>query len=355
MRHVLRNTCLAGCSGLLLSVVGSVTPAAAQPAVCGMVITQNFTLTSDVGPCNQGGLVVQGSGVTVDLGGHAVFGRPRQGDGAGILLDHVTGVTVKNGTVYAFDAGVEILGGGSNTVQGITARDNVGAFQNGKGQLGDGITIQTSNGNTVTSNNVYRNGPFSGISIVGDATNAAATGSSGNTISGNVVVDNSIASSPSGPNQDDGIRIEGPNATNTRMLGNRIQSNGLDGISVFADQGTGFRNSGSEIGGNTISGNGFHQFTHRKGDGIVLFGAPGSTTVGGADNSSVHDNHVTDNAANGIRVASKANTITTNVAQGNAAFPGVTNAFDLNDANTTCDANVWSNDTFTTRNQPCIF
>ncbi len=40
-------------------------------------------------------------------------------------LVNVTGVTVQNGTVSGFDAGVAIEGGSGNTIRAVTARDNM--------------------------------------------------------------------------------------------------------------------------------------------------------------------------------------------------------------------------------------
>ena len=339
---------------LVLSMGFAVTASAhtSSPG-CGAVITVNTTLTADVGPCNQGGLVVSGNGITLDLGGHTVFGKPRLGDGVGILLDHVTGSRVTDGTVSSFDAGVEVLGGRSNSVDGIAAKNNVGGAKSDR-NLGDGITVQQSSDNTITSNTVSGNGPFSGISVVDDAANPSV-GSDANVISGNVVVGNNIAATGVPVNQDDGIRIEGPNATNTTVESNRVDGSGLDGIAVFADQGTGFANTGTQVISNTISGNGFNSFVQRKGNGIILFGAPTNPAIHGADSTLLQGNSDTNNAGNGIAVLSLSNTITSNVATGNDAYPGVT-AWDLQDANTSppCDSNTWSGNTFGTRNQGCI-
>lgn len=330
---------------------GLAATAAAAPVGCGSVISQSTTLTSDVGPCNQGGLVIGADNVTLDLAGHTVFGKPRAGDGVGISIPGHTGVMVENGTVKYFDAGVQINGGGGNTVTGLTARENVGALKfNSKFGVGDGIEIDLSSNNTISGNTVVQNGPFSGIGIVGDASNASIP-SSGNQVTGNEVVNNSVPHD--GVNEDDGIRIEGPNATDNTVDGNTVSENGLDGIALFADQLTGFPNTGNAVAGNDVEGNGFHDKAHRKGDGIVLFGAPSNPSVGGADHSTVDDNTVQGNAANGIRVASKSNAISSNTATGNAAYPGVT-AFDLNDVNPDCDANTWLDNVFGTRSQNCI-
>lgn len=81
---------------------------------------------------------------------------------------------------------------------------------------------------------------------------------------------------------------------------------------------------------------------------------PTNPAVGGADGSQVTDNDVLGNAANGIRVASKDNTLTLNTAHGNAAFPGQTKVFDLRDVNEDCDNNTWQDNVFVTANQDCI-
>lgn len=323
--------------------------AAAAPVRCGSTITSSTTLTADIGPCNQGGLVIGADNITLDLGGRTITGKPRAGDGVGILVAGRTGVTIRNGTVRAFDAGVVIRGGSANTVRQITARDNIGttSLSNSKNGRGDGITINGSSANDIVDSTVLHNGPFSGITILGSVGPAAD-----NRIVGNNVVANDVALD--GVNQDDGIRIEGPNATGTQIVGNTVRDSGRDGIAVFADQGTGLKNTGTAIRGNLVEGNGFHDMGHRKGDGIVLFGAPSNPAIGGADGSNVMDNVVLGNAANGIRVASKENVITFNTAQGNAAWPGLSNVFDLLDANALCDNNVWSGNAFGTANVACI-
>lgn len=336
----------------LTATFGGVARTHAATAVdCGTVITTNTTLTADIGPCNQGGIVIGASGITLDLGGHTVAGKSRIGDGVGVFFDHVSNSRVTNGTVMGFDAGVHIMGGGSNRVDAISARHNIGGAKSDK-NLGDGITIFQSSNNVVTGNTVVNNGPFSGISVVDDAS-APSIGSANNVISFNTVTANSASPAGVPVNQDDGIRIEGPNATGTVVENNTVSQSGLDGIAVFADQATGFPNTGTKVLNNTVTGNGFNTFQERKGHGIVLFGAPGSTTVHGANNSTVQGNDVTNNAADGIRVASTGNTISGNTSTGNDAMPAVT-AYDMEDVNPACDANSWTGNTFGTSNQSCI-
>jgi len=351
--------CTAVAAVTVLMTLGLAGTAAAGPPGCGTTITTSTTLTANIGPCNQGGLVIGADNITLDLGGKTIQGKPRAGDGFGILVAGHTGVTIRNGIVRDFDAGVVIRGGGANTVTQMTVRDNIGttSFSNSKSGRGDGITINGSSDNDIVNNTVLHNGPFGGITILAalDGSNISAN----NVIQGNNVVGNDVPHD--GVNEDDGIRIEGPNSPRTQIIGNTIRDSGLDGISIFADQGTGFKNSHTVIRDNLVEGNGFHDKGHRKGDGIVLFGSPTNPAVGGADFSTVTLNRILGNAASGIRVASKNNTLTLNYAHGNAAWPGLTNVFDLRDQNgegtnpdPDCDNNTWSANDYGTRNLACI-
>lgn len=343
----------AGVLAASTSLVAGPAGAVPVPVKCGTVLTQSTTLTADLGPCKQGGLVIGASGITLDLGGHSVFGQPRTNDGTGIKFAGVQNSVVRNGTVRAFDVGVAIEGGGLNAVTNMVVTNNVGDFKDGKGTAGSGITILGSDDNHITQNQVLHNGPFAGIEILGTRENPASTPSDGNRIDDNDVLNNDVPSGEFGPNQDYGIRIEGPAATNTYIGHNTVIGSGLDGIGVFADQLTGFKNTGTVIEYNTVEANGFHPFTHRKGGGINLFGLHSNAAVGGADLTTVQHNDVHDNAADGIRVASDGNQIESNVATGNNVI-GSASFFDLNDTHADCDSNTWVGNTFGTANRGCI-
>lgn len=327
------------------------TQAATAAVGCGSVITANTTLMADIGPCNQGGLVIAANGITLDLGGHTVQGKARVGDGVGVLFQGVSNSRATNGTVTGFDAGVHIMGGGSNQIDHIFAKRNIGGARSQK-NLGDGIIIFQSSNNLVTANTVVNNGPFDGISVVDDASNPSV-GSANNVISFNTVTANTAVPDGATVTVNDGIRIEGPNATGTLVENNTVSQNGLDGIALFADQQTGFPNTGTQLLNNTVTGNGFNTFVERKGHGIVLFGAPGNPAVHGANNSTIQGNTVENNAADGIRVASTGNTISGNTSTGNDAFPAIT-AYDMEDVNSACDSNSWTGNTFGTSNESCI-
>ena len=268
--------------GLLLGLTVLGAPAQATHVECGDVITTDTTLDSDLGPCPGDGLIVRADNITLDLNGHRIFAANGPEETAGVRLGMVSGVTVKNGTVEGFDAGVAIFGGGGNTVTGINAINNVNdmlepfVFQPGAGVLeqpdvvsgeatpeewlslmlcdmGDGIFVFNSDENTIEKNTVVGNGPYSGISLVDD--------SDSNVVAKNDVLDNNILNettqnTPSGPNEGPGlcgatlpgapgmqrgrvvqaigIRIEGPNANDNQIDKNRVENSALVGISIHS-------------------------------------------------------------------------------------------------------------------------
>lgn len=253
MRRPRRSLALFATTGLVFSAMAALSssPATAHHIQCGTVITQSTTLHADVGPCNTGhGLVVRGSNLTLDLGGHRVFSDaplPRMlptGDPAnpivpadvtGILLDRATGVTVTNGTVHGFSAGVIIDFGGSNRVTNITARDNQGACigedftTQAVGNYGDGIALFSSTNNRIENNQVLRNGPFSGVSIVANVrliNRLIGPAPTGNVVRGNNIDQNT------GCFADIGVRVEGPAASNNLVTGNRVSRSFQEGISI---------------------------------------------------------------------------------------------------------------------------
>jgi parallel beta-helix repeat protein len=314
---------------------------------CGQEITTNTTLDGDL-VCNGGpALIVTADNVVLDLGGFTISGHGAASAGApGILLRNVKGVTVRKGTIKGFGAGVAIVGGANNVVQNLTCEDNIG---DPDGDFGDGITMSGSSGNHIQGNTIRRNGPFSGISVVGAC--------SGNEIRDNVVTDNNmLPGDASVGRQDMGIRIEGPAANNNKIIGNTVTGSGADGIVILptcADPQTGCTgtpgNESNEISKNMSHKNG----TSGNGSGIRLFSvaapvAPTKTTIA--------DNVTNDNVTNGITIdAAGAATpeptkhkITGNSGRGNGQFDGY-------DGNTpACGSNTWAHNNFARVNQPCV-
>ena len=429
---------LAAAGWLVLAGTVTITPAAANHIGCGAVITQSVTLDSDVGPCPGDGLIIRASNITVDLGGHRVFAATPNGplENVGIRLGMVSGVTVQNGTVEGFDAGVFVNGGGGNTIQRITAQNNVNdmaepfAFVSGRSPaqqpdvvagrttvqnwndnmlcfFGDGITTESSDNNVIRHNRVLGNGPYGGITLVGDSDN--------NRVERNQVADNNIsnwttrsdgssgtglcgATLPGAPGmqrgrevQDIGIRLEGPGADRNTVLGNSVERNALAGISIHSwvcnalpgEPRPGFPNEHNLITQNRVTETGQEMRRTPTGlqpsetdsfaDGIssMAQGPIGTVTCTSwrntivRNNSSDNDRHgvslhtttqltvVNENVANanggdGIFVAARAvnNTLHRNRAHQNVEHDG-------HDANADCDNNDWSGNRFLTVFQGC--
>lgn len=343
---------LAAGAAATLPTIGPVTAQVPAAVVCGQTITQSTTLTADVGPCSDDGIIVGADNIVLDLAGHRVFGTPLSGDGAGILLPERQGVTVMNGTVTDFDGGVVILGGSGNTVTRITANDNIGASTSNQGPsptlYGDGILIQGSSDNFIVQNLTNNNGPFSGIGIItGDSDHPAIPPAlaNNNVLQANVVTNN-VACRRSGLCDNDGIRIEprvggtcltGPvicPGPGNRIIGNQAVGNGLDGISLF-----GFTTN-NLVSGNTVDQNGFRGAV--PGDGIRVFG----------NGNTIDRNSASGNAAAGVSVARRPFSAGSfpatnpngrnNVLRGNrAAGNGFYDLWDSN-RNPDCDNNLWS-------------
>lgn len=315
---------LSATAGLLAAGLAmTAAPASAAHVVCGQLITASITLDSDVGPCPGDGLVVTASNVTVDLGGKRVFAANGAGDNAGIRLTGQTGVTVTGGTVEGFDAGVAIEGGSGNTVRGLTAQNNVNDFLGRPCLLGDGIGILDSSDNLVAGNQVLNNGPFGGVSVVGD--------SDRNVIRDNVASGNNIVGqSPGGcgnSRQDEGIRIEGPGADANRVENNRVEKSLLAGIGLHGfvcgaanPAGNTAPNQGTVVVGNVVSG------TAGTGNasGINFLEQGPAGIVCASFGNTVEGNSSTGNEGDGIFVANSShdNVISRNVVNGNG-FSGL--------------------------------
>lgn len=364
---------------------------------CGQVIITSTIMTHDVGPCPGDGIIIAANNITLDMAGHTITGGNLVGTtsdpvncctpgNAGVKFVNVTGSTVKNGTIRLFNAGVAIEGGSTsntygsgNTVDNVTAELNLGSLLT---DYGEGVNIHNSDGNTVKNSRVgtsdttlspltvgVGNGPYSGISLLGDSDfNKLGVAGAGNFVEVNI--------EPSGTsNQDDGIRLE-PNygvtpvtvPDNNEIVGNTVTNNSLDGISLLAGP------SGGVTGGNTIRANlvrrnGVHTFAHRKGDGIRVFANNNGNTIGGP--AAGDGNTVTGNAASGIRVDSSSNTIQNNTARLNCAVPdpqrlcvgspllippALAQGADLFEpgAKTAPCNNTWTANTYGTKNKDCI-
>jgi streptogramin lyase len=300
------------------------------PAGPCLTVTADTTLTHDIGPCEGDGIVVTRSGITLDLGGHRVFGTPAHlGDFAGIHLLDVRGVTVRRGSVSGFDAGVLIDFGGNNTVTGLYLHDNIGSPE-GATNMGDGLAAVHSDQNRISHNVLRHNGIFDGISILG-------VDSHHNTIERNTVERSADEGAGDlAPGAGTGIIVNpfleaenprrGEPIIENDIIHNVVRDNTSSGISSLS-------NFQAHIRGNVAKHNGFlasgEQNFPGNGMGVSsLF----RTSTGTQD--LVERNRLTDNAQSGIQVFSESNRFVGNVADGNLNF-------DYRDENPGCDSNVW--------------
>lgn len=325
---------------------GPITDAATLAS--GSEITKNTTLEADLVCTSTPALIIAADKVTLDLNGFSITGKGALSKGGpAILFRNVKGSTVQKGTIQQFGAGVAVEGGSGNVVQNLTVLDNVGPAD---GDYGDGITISGSSGNRVQGNTVARNGPFSGISVIG--------ASSKNQILNNIVTDNNmLPGEPAGGRQDMGIRIEGPAANNNKVSANTVTGSGADGIVVLPtcdDPAKGCvgskPNEGNEISDNLSHGNG----TSGAGSGVRLFCVASPVA---AAKTTVTNNQANGNRTHGIAVDAVGNAqpgptenkLSSNHARDNAEFDGF-------DGNLTppCGTNTWEANDFGRVNQPCI-
>jgi uncharacterized repeat protein (TIGR01451 family) len=305
-------------------------------ANCGQTITANTVLSEDIGPCAGNGVLIGADGITFDLGGKRIFGFPHAGDGheAGVRVQDRSGVTVKNGTVTDFDAGVVVEGGGSNAVTGMTIRDNIGPDFHGS-ELGDGVAIIESPGNVVANNVLTNNGIYDGIGVLGVA-------SDNNTVEGNTI-EGTVGPSYGYP-FGQGIIVNAASfgeftselITGTKVNHNVIRNSGSAGIANI-------NNADGEIVRNTVENNG-HRNAFGNGIGVQL----GQGLPDDNSNLLIQGNQVHGNKLDGIQIpttpagdGADENRILNNNATRNGRF-------DLFDGHPDCANNVWRNNTWGT-------
>ncbi len=324
-------------------------PIAEQSTIgCGLEITEDTTLEGDIVCAGGPALIVAADNVTLDLAGFTISCSPDAVDrGPGIVLRGVSGATVQKGTVTGFGAGVAVMGGSGNTVRNITAVDNHGTVD---GDFGDGIVVNGSSENRIQGNNIIRNGPFSGIALVGP--------SQSNEILDNIVTDNNMlhVGDPSAGRQAMGIRVEGPEAHRNRIVGNSVTGSGAEGIVVLPtclpnttpECAGSPPNEGTEITSNICTGNG----TSGQGNGIRLFTVANPVA---AAHTTISQNICDNNKTHGVGIDAigsnnpgpTENKVIGNSAHGNGGYDGF-------DGNVRCGTNIWQGNDFGESNQRCV-
>jgi parallel beta-helix repeat protein len=107
-------------------------PSSASHVSCGDTITANTTLDSDLTGCPSNGIVIGADDITLDLNGHTIAGNGepvkrcprRELCDTGVANDGHDGVTIRDGSVREFFAGVVVGRASQNRVLGISSSRN---------------------------------------------------------------------------------------------------------------------------------------------------------------------------------------------------------------------------------------
>lgn len=272
-------------TALVLVVGAEGSPTKAQAVSCGDTITQSVKLAADLHCSSSDGLDIGANHVTIDLGGHTIYGASPYNGVADIGFPYAT---IKNGAITGFAGAVFLDQAPHTAVTGIVARQNpsvaIGATNSAFTAVSkvtvvaygyEGVYLQTD-GSSLTGSNVAAGSNPAGVGVV--------VWGSGDTVSGNTV-----STSPRA-----GILIQ--YGGGNQVTKNRIQGAGNDGIRLYDTQ-------GAVVSGNSVTGS--------AGAGILIEATSGGTTL--------TKNTVAASAADGIEIASDSlgSLITSNVSSGN--------------------------------------
>jgi parallel beta-helix repeat protein len=132
--------------------------------LCGALITADFDLEDDLA-CAGSGLIVAADGITVNLRGHVISGA---GVGDGIAIVERTDVTVKDGRIQNFAAGVRIASSSDVTIKNSTFAANTDGIDCAAGCSGNaikynhfldnvarGVMLRSSTSDNVVRDNVF--------------------------------------------------------------------------------------------------------------------------------------------------------------------------------------------------------
>jgi para-nitrobenzyl esterase len=195
------------------SVVGSLPAAHPLSDLCGVTIEADLKLDHHLA-CSGNGLIVGADGIRIDLNGRTITGS---GTGAGIDVAGRSGVTIVNGTIKNFGAGIQVASSTKIVIRGNVLADNT-----------DGIDLQAGSHGNVIIHNTLQNNRSRGImlrsGVIGNYVNENAF--TGNRVgillfgaSGTTVQDNDVIGSLLG-----GIRFN-VLATGNVVSGNKVTSN----------------------------------------------------------------------------------------------------------------------------------
>lgn len=169
-------------SALAPSIAEAASCGGAKVCKCGDMVTQNYQMTADLGPCSGHGLVIK-SKVILDCGGFQITGTGGDSEQYGINLGgkagaEITGSTVRNCRVSKFLRGIRLRSATSNLISGNTTNDN----GNHETHVGYGIDVSGGSHNNIIENNTVQGNADEGIHL--------GTGSHNNRFIGNTSAEN---------------------------------------------------------------------------------------------------------------------------------------------------------------------
>jgi parallel beta-helix repeat protein len=244
-------------------------PRGTHPA-CDTAVDQSIRLTADVGskiaPCTSWGLRVARNGITIDLGGHTIWGNPPSTDfRAGVFVNGQHHIRIINGTVRGFTDDVSVYGNPVGTVVSkilATGAKESGIYVSGSrarvdhnvavGNLQNGILFG-ARGNV--EDNIASDNGLSGISFaLGSAGEVAHNNTHGNGKDGvEMVAPGTLFKNTAEGNLQDGFEVKGDGAIvrHNRALGNDTAGIVLSGTGQLIIQ-----NVANGNGWGTADGNG---------------------------------------------------------------------------------------------------
>jgi parallel beta-helix repeat protein len=212
------------------------TPALATHVGCGATVTQDTRLDSDIVDCPGVGVLIDGDGVTLDLGGHLIDGAA--GPYGVVTAGGSTGVTVTNGRVRQFHNAVALTGGG-----GFVARDLEVSESH------DGILLIATS--ALVERVLAWGNDGSGINMPGSrnvlVTDSVMVGN-GAGMGGANVASSRIEQTLFERNTFHGLRFAG--ITDSAFVGNRVRANGTYGLRLEEES------SGNVLSRNIVRGSG---------------------------------------------------------------------------------------------------
>ena len=211
---------------LVLAVSAAGSPTAVQSVSCGDTVTQNVKLTVDLHCSTSDGLDIGANHITIDLGGHTIFGVDPYN---GVADNGYPYATIKNGSIDGFENAVYLHAATDTAITDIVARNDPGVA----------ISVDASPFTAVSKSTVVAYG-YEGVylqtdgssltkSTVAAGSNPAGVGvvvwGSGNTVSANTISASARA----------GILVQ--YGGGNQVTKNRVQGAGNDGIRLYDTQG----------------------------------------------------------------------------------------------------------------------